>query len=75
MQKSFDLLVAGVLLTNGVTATTIDTKINLAQADKSAYFDSYRSHKATAHYNANPYADWDYDDSDSSSDDDNSYGR
>ena len=33
MLKSFDILVTGVLLINGVNATEIDSKLRLAQAD------------------------------------------
>ena len=67
MLKSFDLLVAGVLLANGVNATTIDTKLKMSQidTDKSELYDRYREHHATAHYTNDPYADWDYDDSES----------
>ena len=32
MLKTVDLLVAGVLLTNGVSATTIEAKVSLALA-------------------------------------------
>ena len=63
MQKSIDLLVTGVLLTNGVNAAAIDNNLQITEAQISteSFYDTYRAKKPTV----DPYADWNFESSDS----------